>query len=898
MNFELIKKINISGIRFIKIIEYKDGFLCLGTKKYKEKDNIKKYALYAYLLNKNFEWFEYFEWFKYSEWLLDFSNIKEDYLTDLYTSLWLRDVYVENNNYYLLVDFNKNQDNKYFESNHYLLVTHNFYSFELVKKYDTTNIIHKEINNCLFASNIINNEESNWGTYLFEFIINEKKIQPVFDNYVNYQEDKGHLLHYLKYDSISDIYQCMFSVLTKEKIYKIYTSQTDDFIYYYNTKEVIFLNNTENEWYSYPCFFYYNHNNFLFVNQSDLGKNSEIIVFREMDDSLKFIEEKFQVDSRITNHLFFNDKKKYIYLNELENKMGNRYNEIIENKKDLSDYSTHSPSCIELYNVLKNLNICENDSIIDIGSGKGWALSLFHLFPFKKVTGIELSKKDFEICNENLELLSIQNMEVLNDNAVNFENYDNYNYLYFYNPFGGDVFEEIIQKIKNSNTKIIYNNIHEEEQKILEKYHFVLIKEEKGLLRNYFIYKRIYKSLDLINYTDQIKIINNDAGIRNINNIDKDLLIDNNVTEIKIHNDILLKSKKGNINTSYNINHLINNFKDENNLTPNIEIFENFFNKNKNVIDDKKMSLMIKDAVFFNCFTSSHRLLTHLMFDFTQNINVYYDLLIKNEDYVIIMEIIPNIMILDYLNCDLNFNHSNDNLYKFIDFMRNIGIKNNIVTISNYNYCQNFEEDSLFIENLYAISFKERKNINWVPLLSRFSNNNNYFCETLKNIIKKNVINKHYEYNKKKFLILEKRMESSYNNFNNIRNINKNTFDNLVSICNEYCLYHNLKLLIWDSEFVKKESLFEQFNISNNAEIIIGFGGSMWLFNYTMTSGKILCIGLMCEYEEKYKILFNMTLFTYNQLIKNKDIKNVYFHFRDDNDIFTYEDIVRQFLYY
>src|SRR5690349_18935200 len=51
-----------------------------------------------------------------------------------------------------------------------------------------------------------------------------------------------------------------------------------------------------------------------------------------------------------------------------------------------------------LKKVLKDLNISNNDSIIDLGCGKGAALICFSKFPFKKSVGIELSKELTEIC--------------------------------------------------------------------------------------------------------------------------------------------------------------------------------------------------------------------------------------------------------------------------------------------------------------------------------------------------------------------------------------------------------------------------------------------------------------------------------------------------------------------
>ena len=79
-----------------------------------------------------------------------------------------------------------------------------------------------------------------------------------------------------------------------------------------------------------------------------------------------------------------NDEK-YIYFEEKENKKGKRYEYLLENKIDISQYSNHSPSCSKLYDLLEKMQISENDRIIDVGSGKGYALAIMNLFKFSKI---------------------------------------------------------------------------------------------------------------------------------------------------------------------------------------------------------------------------------------------------------------------------------------------------------------------------------------------------------------------------------------------------------------------------------------------------------------------------------------------------------------------------------
>lgn len=223
--------------------------------------------------------------------------------------------------------------------------------------------------------------------------------------------------------------------------------------------------------------------------------------FLSNEDIINFIKEKYNIGNDISNKLFLDENKKYIFYNELEEKRGQKYNEIMKNNIDINEYSSHSPSFTDLYTVIKILNINSNDKILDIGSGLGFALMIFNLFPFLKIDGLEICIEYTKISRNNLNLLNINNINIFNINALNFNNYNDYSYLYFYNPFGKDVFEEIIKRIENKNTKIIYNNIHDDEKYILEKYNFRQIKKINGNIRDYYIYDRyIHNDKFIIGY--------------------------------------------------------------------------------------------------------------------------------------------------------------------------------------------------------------------------------------------------------------------------------------------------------------------------------------------------------------------------------------------------------------
>lgn len=118
----------------------------------------------------------------------------------------------------------------------------------------------------------------------------------------------------------------------------------------------------------------------------------------------------------------------------------------------------------ELRAVLFKLNIKQSDKILDIGCGKGKAMSVMLEFPFSRVDGIEISDTIALIAINNiLKLKQSNRSNVECINALNFANYSDYNIFYFYNPFPKIIMEQVFSNILNavnSNKEIIiiYNN--------------------------------------------------------------------------------------------------------------------------------------------------------------------------------------------------------------------------------------------------------------------------------------------------------------------------------------------------------------------------------------------------------------------------------------------------------
>lgn len=117
-----------------------------------------------------------------------------------------------------------------------------------------------------------------------------------------------------------------------------------------------------------------------------------------------------------------------------------------------------------LKHLLHDFNISSQDSIIDVGCGKGSAMRTMLKLPFKQVDGIELSKFIAEIATNNFRKLNIKRSTVFVGDASLFKDFDAYNIIYFYNPFPSvvmiEVLNSIIESIKRLDREliIIYNN--------------------------------------------------------------------------------------------------------------------------------------------------------------------------------------------------------------------------------------------------------------------------------------------------------------------------------------------------------------------------------------------------------------------------------------------------------
>jgi len=271
MNLNFIKKLNICSLRNPKIIKIKDKYIIIGSSVYEKNNDKIKYILYYYILNDTLEIFK-------DKKIL---NIDQK-INNINISLWLRDIYYDNNYYYLNIEYKKNDTNK-FTQNNILYKTINFETFIKIKEYNNFNfLLFKEIDNTLIQAELFYDEDNCnfiWGKYLFKFNKNGDLYYPKFDKNIDYFNDKGHLIHNIIPEK--GCYKILLSIRKKyNEYYKydIYVSYTNNFVDFYNTMKINF--DYEIDFIAYPCYLKINNKEYLICNQNDFGKNSKLLLFR------------------------------------------------------------------------------------------------------------------------------------------------------------------------------------------------------------------------------------------------------------------------------------------------------------------------------------------------------------------------------------------------------------------------------------------------------------------------------------------------------------------------------------------------------------------------------------------------------------------------------------------
>jgi SAM-dependent methyltransferase len=111
---------------------------------------------------------------------------------------------------------------------------------------------------------------------------------------------------------------------------------------------------------------------------------------------------------------------------------------------------------VEFERVMRPLDIRHEDfTFVDFGSGKGRALLLASLFPFKKIVGVELCPELTQIAKENVRKFRpddqrCRDIEPVCVDALKYTLPDGPVVCYFYNPFDREIMEHVVARVGES----------------------------------------------------------------------------------------------------------------------------------------------------------------------------------------------------------------------------------------------------------------------------------------------------------------------------------------------------------------------------------------------------------------------------------------------------------------
>jgi SAM-dependent methyltransferase len=107
-----------------------------------------------------------------------------------------------------------------------------------------------------------------------------------------------------------------------------------------------------------------------------------------------------------------------------------------------------------LRRALRGYRIGRTDAFLDYGCGKGRIVYQAARMPFGRVIGVEISAELIEVARRNArrnrQRLSCGDIELVCGDATAYEVPDDVTYVYMYNPFIGDAFRQVLQRIETS----------------------------------------------------------------------------------------------------------------------------------------------------------------------------------------------------------------------------------------------------------------------------------------------------------------------------------------------------------------------------------------------------------------------------------------------------------------
>ena len=145
---------------------------------------------------------------------------------------------------------------------------------------------------------------------------------------------------------------------------------------------------------------------------------------------------------------------------------------------------------LDLRRVLRRQDVSDQDVFLDLGSGKGRVLLAAARYPFRRVIGVELSAELNAIAERNVDSDRGRHrcgeVELVTADVLDYEIPDDVTFVYAYNPFMGDLFAAVIEKLLASvdrrprKLQLIYKTALEE-PRLLATGRFRRVKVARGL---------------------------------------------------------------------------------------------------------------------------------------------------------------------------------------------------------------------------------------------------------------------------------------------------------------------------------------------------------------------------------------------------------------------------------
>jgi|SaaInlV_100m_DNA_2_1039680.scaffolds.fasta_scaffold07657_4 16S rRNA G966 N2-methylase RsmD len=144
--------------------------------------------------------------------------------------------------------------------------------------------------------------------------------------------------------------------------------------------------------------------------------------------------------------------------------------------------------------IVSNITNTNKMNFLDIGCGKGGVIFLASDI-FNNAIGVERNKKCYEVCLDNLK--ELKNCKIYNLDANDFNDYENIDFVYMYNPFGNKTMKSVLDNINKSRINkprdilILYKNPIEND--LLLENGFVCISTHNDHTREDNMVSKLYK---------------------------------------------------------------------------------------------------------------------------------------------------------------------------------------------------------------------------------------------------------------------------------------------------------------------------------------------------------------------------------------------------------------------